>query len=145
MTGESCPLPGGADDKLEVIRRLVAATRIAIVGLSDNPGRPSYEIASYLLGVGKEIVPVNPNHQMVRGLKCYPSLEDVAGKIELVNVFRRPEFCADVVKSAIRVGAKGIWLQSGIVNRQARELADRAGIDFVEDRCIMVEHMQLIK
>jgi predicted CoA-binding protein len=145
MTGESCPLPGGADDKLEVIRRLVAATRIAIVGLSDNPSRPSYEIASYLLGVGKEIVPVNPNHQMVRGLKCYPSLEDVAGKIELVNVFRRPEFCADVVKSAIRVGAKGIWLQSGIVNRQARELADRAGIDFVEDRCIMVEHMQLIK
>lgn len=143
MENESCRLPAGrGDSESETIARLLAAKRVAVVGLSDDPSRPSFGIASYLLSVGKEVIPVNPNHTRVMGLQCYPSLEAAPGPIELVNVFRRPEYCADIVRSAIASGAKGVWLQSGITNREARELAARAKIDFVQNRCIMVEHMR---
>jgi hypothetical protein len=118
---------------------MLQARRIAIVGLSDDPSRPSFGIASYLISTGREVVPVNPNHSNIMGLKCYASLEAIPGPVDVVNVFRRPEHCADVVRSAIAIGAKGIWLQSGIVNAEARELAARANIDFVQNRCIMVE------
>ncbi|HEY2588792.1 MAG TPA: CoA-binding protein [Tepidisphaeraceae bacterium] len=143
MEGESCRLPAGkGDSEAEVIRRLLAANRIAVVGLSDDPSRPSFRIASYLLSAGKQVIPVNPTHTSVLGLTCYPSLEAVPGPIELVDVFRRPEHCAEVVRSVIAVKARGVWLQSGIVNDEARALAAQAGIDFVQDRCIMVEHMR---
>jgi predicted CoA-binding protein len=142
MQGDSCRLPAGpGDSEAEIIRRLLDAHRIAVVGLSDDPSRPSYGIASYLLSAGKEVIPINPNHTTVMGLKCYPSLEAAPGPIDLVNVFRRPEHCADVARSAIAVGALGMWLQSGIINREARELAIKAKIDFVQNRCIMVDHM----
>jgi uncharacterized protein len=77
----------------------------------------------------------------VFGQKCYARLSDVPGEIDLVNVFRRPQFCADVTREAIEAGAKGVWLQAGIRNEDARILAEEAGVDFVQDRCIMVEHM----
>jgi hypothetical protein len=142
MEVESCRLPvGKGDSEAEVIPRLLAANRIAVVGLSEEPSRPSFGIASYLLSAGKQVIPINPNLKRVLGLECYPSLEAVPGPIELVNVFRRPEHCADVVRSAIAVKARGVWLQSGIVNDEARALAAQAGIDFVQNRCIMVEHM----
>ncbi|HEX3983489.1 MAG TPA: CoA-binding protein [Acidisoma sp.] len=111
-----------------------------MVGLSDDPSRPSFGIASYLLSVGKEVIPINPNHARVLGLKCYASLAEVPGPIDLVNVFRRPEYCAGIVRSAIAIGAKGFWLQSGIISREARQLAIAAKIDFIQNRCIMVEH-----
>lgn len=146
MEGESCRLPAGkGDSESDVIRRLLAANRIAVVGLSDDPSRPSFGIASYLLSAGKQVIPVNPNLNRVLGLACYPSLETVPGPIELVNVFRRPEHCADVVRSAIAVKARGVWLQSGIINDEARALAAQAGIDFVQNRCIMVEHMHRVQ
>lgn len=142
MEGESCRLPSDKDDsESAAIRRMLAARRVAIVGLSDDPARPSFGIASYLISVGKEVVPVNPNHKTIQGVKCYPSLEAIRGAIDLVNVFRRPEHCAEVVRSAIAVGARGVWLQSGIISREGRELAAKAKIDFVQNRCIMVEHM----
>lgn len=142
MEGQSCPLPSNPGDAESTsIRRMLAAHRVAIVGLSDDPSRPSFGIASYLISVGKQVIPVNPNHTSIQGLKCYASLEQVPGPIDLVNVFRRPEHCAQVVRSAIAVGAKGVWLQSGIINLEARELAVKAKIDFVQNRCIMVEHM----
>ena len=97
-------------------------------------------IGEYLLAHGYEVVPVNPNHEQVLGLKCYPSLTEAAGKFDVVNVFRRSEYCEAVVKDAIATGAKGIWLQSGIRNERAKQKAMKAGIDFVQDRCIMVEH-----
>ena len=121
---------------------MLAGRRIAVVGLSDDPSRASHRIARYLLSVGKEVIAVNPNHAHVLGLKCYPSLGTIAGSIDVVDVFRRPEYCAEVARSAIAAGAKGIWLQSGIINEQARQLAAGAGIDFVQDRCIMVEHIR---
>jgi predicted CoA-binding protein len=141
MSGEACPMPSrGQGNDSAAIGRMLAAGRIAIVGLSDDPGRPSYEIAAYLLSEGYEVVPVNPTHATVLGLKSYPTLGDVPGEVDVVNVFRRPEFCADVTRDAIAIGAKGVWLQSGVRNEDARKLAAEAGIDFVQDRCIMVEH-----
>jgi predicted CoA-binding protein len=143
MSGEACPLPTDPQaDQQTVIAKMLKAHRIAVVGLSDDPSRPSYEIASYLILHGKEVVPVNPNHDSVLGHKCYASLKDVPGAIDLVNVFRRPEFCADVVRDAIAVGAGGVWLQSGIVNREAEKLAREAKMPFVQNRCIMVDHMR---
>ena len=141
MSGEACPMPSrGQGSDAGAIERMLGAGRIAIVGLSDDPGRPSYQIASYLKAEGYEVVPVNPTHDTVLGMTCYPSLGDVPGEVDVVNVFRRPEFCADVTRDAIAIGAKGVWLQSGIRNEEAKKLAQSAGIDFVQDRCIMVEH-----
>jgi predicted CoA-binding protein len=122
------------------IERMLGAGRIAIVGLSDDPSRPSYQIALYLKAEGYEVVPVNPTHATVLGMTSYPTLRDVPGEVDVVNVFRRPEFCADVTRDAIAIGVKGVWLQSGIRNEEARKLAQSAGINFVQDRCIMVEH-----
>lgn len=142
MPEEACPLPdkpGGGE--AATVRRLLAGRRVAVVGLSDDPTRASHGVASYLLSVGKEIIPVNPNYTQVLGLKCYPSLEAVPGPIDVVDVFRRPEHCADVVRSAVAVGAKGVWLQSGIVSPEAQRIAREAGIDFVQDRCMKVDHM----
>ena len=142
MPDDACPLPTQpSDDEASVIRRMLAGKRIAVVGLSDDPNRPSHDVATYLQSAGKEIIPVNPNHRTVLGLKCYPSLEAVPGKIDVVDVFRRPEFCAEVVRSAIDVGAGGVWLQTGITSREAERLAAEAGIDFVQDRCLKVELM----
>src|SRR5437870_3748403 len=117
MSQEACPLPHSPqEDQAAVIRRILAGHRVAVVGLSDDPTRASHDVASYLRSAGKEIIPVNPNHQMVMGLRCYPSLEAVPGPIDVVNVFRRAEYCPDVVRSAVTVGAKAVWLQSGIVS-----------------------------
>src|SRR4028119_1373973 len=97
-----------ASREADSVRRMLGAKRIAVVGLSDDQSRASYGVAAYLRSAGKEIVPVNPNCKTVMGLKCYPSLEAVPGPIDVVNVFRRPEFCADVAREAVDAGAEGI-------------------------------------
>ena len=143
MSDEACPMPTPPrQDEFDPLRRMLSAKRIAVVGLSDDPSRASYGVASYLRSAGKEILPVNPNYPTVMGLKCYPSLRDVPGPIDLVNVFRRPEHCAGVVEEAIAAKAKGVWLQSGITSAEAKRLAEEAGMDFVQNRCLMVEHMR---
>ena len=139
---EQCPLPlrtPGAESA--VVDRMLKAKRIVVVGMSDDPSRPSHGIGGYLAAHRYEVIPVNPNHDEVLGQKCYARLSDVPGGIDLVNVFRRPQFCAEVTREAIEAGAKGVWLQAGIRNEEARKLAEEAGVDFVQDRCIMVEHM----
>lgn len=142
MPDDACPLPSSPQrTEAAAVRRMLAGRRVAVVGLSDDPSRASYGVAAYLRSVGKEVIPVNPNHQTVMGLKCYARLEDVPGSIDVVDVFRRPEHCADVVRSAVAVGAKGVWLQSGVVSPEAKEIASRAGIDFVQDRCLKVDLM----
>src|SRR5258708_2987816 len=136
MKDQACALPTRANQAESAsIQRMLAGRRIAIVGLSDDASRPSHGIARYLLAAGKEIIPINPNCRVVMGLPCYPSLEAAPGPIDVVDVFRRPEHCADVARSAIAVGAKGIWLQSGITSDKAAAVAARAGIDYVENRC----------
>ena len=141
MSGEACPLPTQPSEREEqVIRRLLGARRIAVVGASDDPARAGNYVPEYLKAHVKEILPVNPTHEMVLGMKCYKSLAEVPGPVDLVNVFRRPAACAEVAEQAVAIGAKGIWLQSGIANEQAKQIAQKAGIDFVQDRCIMMEH-----
>jgi len=142
MAHEACPLPGEVEkSERAAIARMLAGKRIAIVGLSDNPARVSYAIAEYLISAGYEVVGVNPNAKgRVLGKECYASLKEVPGVIDVVNVFRRSEYCAAVAREAAEVGAKGVWLQSGILSAEAREIARRAGMDYVEGRCIMVEH-----
>ena len=123
----------------DVIQKLLKAHRIAIVGLSDDPYKPSHQIALYLRSRGREIVPVNPLLTEVLGERAYRSLMDVPGKIDLVNVFRRPEHCPEIVRVAIEKEAGGVWLQSGIHSDPCVMLARTAGLPFVQDRCIMVE------
>jgi predicted CoA-binding protein len=121
------------------IGRMLAGRRIAVVGISEDPSQPSHYVSFYMQRAGYTIFPVNPKYQTVVGETCYATLGDVPGPIDVVNVFRRPLACAQVVRDAIAIGAKGVWLQSGIANDEAKQLAAAAGIDFVQDRCIMVE------
>jgi predicted CoA-binding protein len=142
MSDEACTLPArDGDDEYSTIQRLLQAKRIAVVGLSGNPSRASNMVARYLLSVGKEVIPVNPSHRKVMDLHSYTELAQVPGKIDLVNVFRRAEFCPEVVEAAIKAHAGGVWLQSGIVSPESKRLAEEAGMDYVENRCLMVEHM----
>src|SRR4051812_33903372 len=144
MPDESCPLPSSnrrADSAAEVVARLITAKRIAVVGLSDDTSRAAWMIASYLQSAGREVIPVNPNFAELMGVKCYPTMQAIGERVDLVDVFRRPQFCPAVVEDAIAAGAAGVWLQSGIVSREARRLAEEAGIDYVENRCLMVEMM----
>ena len=113
---------------------------IAVVGLSSNPMRPSFGVTEYMQEAGYRIIPVNPNEREVLGEKSYARLEDVPEKIEIVNVFRRAEEVPAVVESAIRIGAKVVWMQSGVENEAAAEKALAAGLVVVEDACILVEH-----
>ncbi len=112
------------------------AHTIAVVGLSSDPGRTSYRIARYLQARGYRIVPVNPNETEVLGEKSYASLRDVPEKIDLVDVFRRPEYTPDVARDAVAAGAKVLWLQSGIVNDEARRIAEEGGLEVVMGVCI---------
>ena len=117
-------------------------THIAVVGLSSRPGRPSHGVAKYLKANGYQIVPVNPNEDEVLGEKAYGSLEEVPSRIEIVDVFRRPEFVPEIVNAAIAVGARVLWLQEGVVHRKAAQTAKEAGLEVIMDRCILKEHIR---
>ncbi len=121
------------------------AKTIAVVGLSPKPARPSHGVARYLQAVGYRIVPVNPGHDTILGLKSYPSLTAAAREhaIDVVDVFRRREVVGAVVDEAIRVRPRLIWLQVGVVDEAAYARAAGAGIPCVMDRCLMVDHQLL--
>jgi len=125
------------DAILELLKKYKS---IAVVGLSSNPMRPSFGVTEYMQEAGYRIIPVNPNETEVLGEKSYARLEDVPEKIEIVNVFRRAEEVPAVVESAIRIGAKVVWMQSGVENESAAERARAAGMVVIEDACILVEH-----
>ena len=114
--------------------------RIAVVGLSSNTWRASYGVSRFMQTVGYEITPVNPNEGEVLGHKAYATLDEVPDPIEIVNIFRRPEYVPEIVDSAIRRGAKVVWMQEGVVHEQAAQKARAAGIEVVMDRCILKEH-----
>jgi predicted CoA-binding protein len=127
--------------KDDVVRTILGYTRrIAVVGLSDRPTRTSYDVASVLQRRGYEIVPVNPNVSEVLGETAYPSLADVPGDIDLVDVFRREEHLADVAREAAdRGGVRAIWNQLGLHSAEGRRIAADAGMDYVEDRCLKID------
>ncbi len=114
--------------------------RIAVVGISDRPERDSYRVAAYLAQAGYVIIPVNPNVTQVLGERCWPTLDDVPTPIEVVDVFRRSELVEPVVDAAIRVGAKAVWMQDGVVNETAAAKARAAGLLVVMDRCMLRDH-----
>jgi hypothetical protein len=130
----------------ELLRDLLGGGKtIAVVGLSANPYRDSHSVAAYMQRHGYRIIPVNPNLQgPVLGEAPYRGLRDVNEPIDIVNVFRRSEFVAEVVEEAIAVGARAIWLQLGVVNVKAAERAMAAGLTVIMDRCIAVEHRRLV-
>lgn len=126
-------------EREEIRKWLSEANNIAVVGLSDNPERTSYQIAEAMQKRGYRIIPVNPNVGQVLGEKCYPSLLDVPESIDIVNVFRRSETIMPIAVETVKVGAKVLWLQQGIVNEEAAAYAMEHGIAVIMDRCIKVE------
>lgn len=134
-------LPEGATASADPILDILKSYKnIAVVGLSSNSTRPSYGVTQYLQSAGYHIIPVNPNETQVLGEKAYARVEDVPEKVEIVDIFRRPEDVPPAVDSAIRAGAKVIWMQLGIENQAAAEKARAAGLTVVMDACMLVEH-----
>ena len=127
----------------EAISQILEECRtIAVVGLSSNPGRASHGVAGYMMRQGYTVIPVNPNESEVLGEKSYPSLADVPVKIDLVDIFRRSEAAGEAVDEAIRLGAKGVWLQEGVIDHAAAGRARDAGLLVVMDRCWLKEHLR---
>jgi predicted CoA-binding protein len=127
----------------EIVDALLRDCRtIAVVGLSSNPARPSYRVAAYMQQQGKVIIPVNPNETNVLGEVAYPALSAVPGRIDLVNVFRRSEEVGAIVDDAIRIKAKGVWLQEGVIDEAAAARARQEGLLVVMDRCWLKEHVR---
>ncbi len=127
----------------EIEELLENAKRIAIVGLSSDPSRASNGVGAYLLSQGYEIIPVNPNEVEPLGLKAYPDLASIPGRIDIVDVFRRSEYAPEIVRQALRIGASAVWLQEGVVSPEAYALAKESGMTIVMDRCMLKEHSRL--
>jgi len=132
------------NDQAAIQRLLTSARTIAIVGHSDSPARDSYRIGLYLRAQGYRVFAVNPTISQVMGEPSYPDLASVPEPIDIVDVFRRPEVVPAIVDQAIAVGAKALWLQLGVVHEAAARRAQAAGLDVVMDRCIKIEHEQLM-
>jgi uncharacterized protein len=127
----------------EAIKRIIEECKtIAVVGLSSDPGRPSYGVASYMRRKGYKVIPVNPNEREVFGDISYPALSDVPEKIDLVDIFRRTSEAGKAVDEAIAIGAKGVWLQEGVIDLSAAGRAAAAGLLVVMDRCWLKEHLR---
>ncbi|MFC1998233.1 CoA-binding protein [Chloroflexota bacterium] len=116
---------------------------IAIVGLSKNPERPSNIVAAYLMDNGYTVIPVNPKEDEILGLKSYPGLSSVPQKVDVVDIFRKPEDVPPLVEDAIKIGAKTVWMQEGVINEEAAARARDAGLDVVMDKCMKKEHEKL--
>jgi uncharacterized protein len=131
---------------MAAIRDLLRDSKtIAVVGLSGKKFRPSYGVAEYMQRAGYRIIPVNPNETEVLGEKSYARIEDIPEHIDIVDIFRRPEFVGPLVDAAIQVGANTIWMQEGVVHKDGAQKARDAGLAVVMDRCILKEHMRLLR
>jgi predicted CoA-binding protein len=119
---------------------LLSADTIALVGASPRPERPSNSVMRYLLEQGYRVIPVRPNRTEILGVPVASSLSEIEEPIDLVDVFRRTEFCPAVAEEAAAVGAKALWLQLGLVSPEARAIADRAGMEYVENECTAIVH-----
>lgn len=136
--GEDTPVSSTQDDT--ITKLLKRARNIAVVGLSSSPLRPSHGVAAYMQSQGYHIIPVNPTIEEALGERSYASLLDVPEKIDIVNIFRRPEFLEEVVDQAIQLKVPAIWMQEEVVNETAADKARKAGIFVIMDRCILKEH-----
>ena len=125
---------------------ILAETKtIALVGASPRPERPSNGVMRYLLAQGYRVIPVRPHRAEILGIPCVDAVGDIEEPVDLVDVFRRAEFCPEVAEQAAAAGAKALWLQLGIVSPEARAIAERAGMDYVENACTAVVHSLNVK
>jgi predicted CoA-binding protein len=131
---------------VETLQRIFAENRsIAVVGLSPKTNRPSNQVALYLQQAGYRIIPVNPGQAEILGEPCYPDLQSIPGPVDVVDIFRRSEQVEPVVRDAIAIGAKVVWMQQGIVNVEAAAIGEQAGLTVIMDRCLKVDHIQFAK
>jgi len=135
----SHPPATAGDPASEILKN---SRTIAVVGLSSRRHRPSYGVAEYLQSVGYRVIPVNPTETEVLGEKSYARLEDIPEHVDIVDIFRRSEFVPDIVESAIRIGARGVWMQEGVIHSQAAERARSAGLFVIMNACILKEHIK---
>lgn len=138
----SMPAPSAGDPVSEILK---SSRTIAVVGLSNRRFRPSYGVAKYLKSAGYRIIPVNPNQKEALDEKAYARLEDVPVPVDIVDIFRRPEFVPEIVESAIRIGACAVWMQEGVIHPEAAERACSAGLIVVQNTCILKEHIKRFK
>ena len=127
----------------EIVDILKESKTIAVVGMSKNPEKTAHRIPKYLKEVGYRVIPVNPTAEEILGEKSYKSLEEIPEQVDVVDVFRPSEFTPEVVKSAVKLNPKLIWLQLGISNEQSKTIAKDSSIPYVENKCLMVEHRKI--
>ncbi len=130
-------------NSLEEIKKIFQLETITVVGMSPKPERPSHYVAMYLEEHGYNIIPVNPGHNEIAGMKSYPSLLDIPQTIDVVDVFRRSEYVLPIAESAVTVGAKALWLQDGVINEDGAALAEKAGLLVVMNDCMLRRHRQM--
>lgn len=140
--GAGSPVNAGrfATTAADRLRILETYRRIAMVGLSSNPYRPSHFAAMYLLAEGYQVIPVNPREKEILGQVCYPSVTAIPGGVDVVDIFREPAAVPAIVDEAIAVGAKVVWMQLGVIDEASAEKALTAGLEVVMDRCMKIEH-----
>jgi uncharacterized protein len=130
---------------MSVVKILKSFRNVAVVGVSANEDKPSNGVFRYLLVQGYNVIPVNPTIDEVLGKKCYASLSAIPEKIDVVDIFRRSEDIPPIVDEAIKIGAKAVWMQEGIINKPAAQKAESAGLLVVMDKCMRKEHMHMIE
>jgi len=130
-------------NSLDDIKEIFSMQTIAVVGMSPKPERPSHYVSMYMKEQGYNIIPVNPGHDEIAGIKCYPSLKEISEPVDVVDVFRRPEYILPIAESAINIKAKALWLQDGVINHEAAELANNSGLIVVMDDCMLRRHRQI--
>lgn len=141
--GMECEFPKENATNEEIIEILKTSKTIAVVGISQDADKASYGVAEYLKKHGYKILPVNPKYTDVLDEKCYPDLKSIPEKVDIVDIFRKPEAVPPIVDEAIEIGAKVIWMQTGICNNASAEKAKAAGLKVVMNKCIKVEHWGL--
>tara|TARA_B100001013_G_C24479298_1_gene390599 strand:- start:142 stop:540 length:399 start_codon:yes stop_codon:yes gene_type:complete len=125
------------------IQKIFGMKSIAVVGMSPKPERPSHYVAMYLKENGYTIYPVNPGHKVIAGLICYPNLLEIPVEVDVVDVFRRPEHVLSIAEKTIEIGAKALWLQDGVINKEASQLTEEAGLLVVMNDCMLRQHRML--
>ena len=130
-------------NSIENIKKIFQMRTIAVVGMSPKPERPSHYVAMYMKGQGYNIIPVNPGHNEIAGMKSFPSLLEIPQTIDVVDVFRRSEFVLPIAESAVTVGAKALWLQDGVINKEGSAIAKKAGLLVVMNDCMLRRHRQI--
>ena len=126
------------------LRRILKDSHtIAVVGLSADWFRPSYFAAKYMQEHGYKVIPVNPKYTEILGERCYPDLKSIPDKVDIVDVFRKSADCAPIAQEAVAIGAKALWLQIGVINEEASQIAETAGLEVVMDRCVKIEYARL--